>query len=183
VIHQKYPGYFNEISFKYPLLICPSYSFIGGIFYDMKRSIFFLILSLFFYTSAFSKTLSVNCEKAALMSGPGKNFQTLYEYDKGFPLKVISTKGKWVKIEDFEKDSGWIFKEFLADHPSVIVKANKNSERKINIRVGPGDTYKIIGQAFYGVVFEKLEQKNSWVKIHHDSGLTGWVQSSFLWGN
>ena len=116
------------------------------------------------------------------MSGPGKNYQIKCEYDKGFPLKVTSTKGKWVKTEDFEKDSGWILNDFLSDHPSVIVKVNKNTENKINIRIGPGDNYKIVGQAFYGVVFEKIEHKNGWVKIHHDSGLTGWVKGSFLWG-
>jgi SH3-like domain-containing protein len=149
----------------------------------MKSSIIFLFLFFLFSGSASSKMLSVKSEKTALMSGPGKTYQIKCEYDKGFPLKVISTKGKWVKIEDFEKDSGWIFKDFLSNHPSVIVKANKNTEKKINIRDGPGENYKIVGEAFYGVVFERIEQKNSWIKVRHDSGLTGWVKSSFLWGD
>jgi SH3-like domain-containing protein len=148
----------------------------------MIKSFFFLIFFLFIATTAYSKMLSVKNEKAVLMAGPGKNFQMKVEYDKGFPLKVTSSKGNWVKIEDFESETGWIYKDSLADIPAVIVKANKNTENKVNIRVGPGDSYRIVGQAFYGVVFEKIEEKSGWVKIHHDSGLTGWVKSSFLWG-
>jgi SH3-like domain-containing protein len=133
-------------------------------------------------SSAYSKMLTVKSDKTQVMSGPGKSFQIKCEYDKGFPLKVTSIKGKWLKIEDFENDSGWMYKDSLIDHPSVIVKANKNNESKINLRSGPGESYNIIGQAFYGVVFEKIEQKSGWVKIHHDSGLTGWTKNSFLWG-
>jgi SH3-like domain-containing protein len=148
----------------------------------MIKSFIFLVFFLFIATTAYSKMLSVKNEKAVLMAGPGKNFQMKVEYDKGFPLKVTSSKGNWVKIEDFENETGWIYKDSLADIPAVIVKANKNTEYKVNIRVGPGDSYKIVGQAFYGVVFEKIEEKSGWVKIHHDSGLTGWIKRSFLWG-
>jgi SH3-like domain-containing protein len=148
----------------------------------MFKTFIFLGFFLFIATTAYSKMLSVKNEKAVLMAGPGKNFQMKFEYDKGFPLKVTSSKGNWVKIEDFERETGWINKDSLADNPAVIVKANKNTENKVNIRVGPGDSYKIVGQAFYGVVFEKIEEKTVWVKIRHDSGLTGWIKSSFLWG-
>jgi SH3-like domain-containing protein len=148
----------------------------------MIRSTFFILIFLLLASSAYSKMLTVKSDKTQVMSGPGKSFQIKCEYDKGFPLKVTSIKGKWLKIEDFENDSGWMYKDSLIDRPSVIVKANKNNENKINLRSGPGESYNIIGQAFYGVVFEKLEQKSGWVKIHHDSGLTGWTKSSFLWG-
>jgi SH3-like domain-containing protein len=148
----------------------------------MPRLSLLIFIFLLISTSAYCKMLTVKNEKVPLMSGPAKSFQIKCEYDKGFPIKVTSTKGKWVKIEDFENDSGWIYRDFLIDHPSVIVKANRNTENKINLRSGPGESYKIIGQAFYGVVFEKIEQKNGWVKIRHDSGLTGWVKGLFLWG-
>jgi SH3-like domain-containing protein len=150
----------------------------------MKKLILISLLILLLFNVDFSnaKTLSVVTEKADLLSGPGNNFQIKCEYSKGFPVKVKSFKGQWVKIEDFENDSGWISKKSLSEAPYVIVKANRNSENKINIRVGPGDSYKIIGQAFYGVVLEKIEIKNGWVKVRHDTGLVGWVLSSLLWG-
>jgi len=150
----------------------------------MKKLILIQLLTLLFFQVDFlnAKTLSIGIEKADLLTGPGKDFQIKCEYSKGFPVKVKSFKGQWVKIEDFENDSGWISKISLSETPYVIVKANRNSENKINIRIGPGDSYKIIGQAFYGVVFEKIDHKNGWIKVRHDSGLVGWVLSSLLWG-
>ena len=150
----------------------------------MKRFLVLLILvvSLSISNEAFPKMLSVKAEKVQVMTGPKKNSQVKWEYAKGFPVNTKSTQGNWVKVEDFEKDSGWVLKDLLSDQPAVIVKANKNHAEKINIHVGPGKDFKVVGQAFYGVVFKKIEQKNGWVKVQHDSGLTGWVKNSFLWG-
>ncbi len=38
-------------------------------------------------------------------------------------------------------------------------------------------TRKIVGKAYYGVVFKMLRQKSDWVEVQHESGLTGWVYS------
>jgi SH3-like domain-containing protein len=150
----------------------------------MMRTLFylFLIVALIPTENALSKMLSVKVEKVQLMSRPDKNSQVTWEYGKGFPVNILSTHGQWVKVEDFEHDSGWVLKNLLSDQPTVIVKANRKTEGKIDIHVGPGKEYQTIGQAFYGVVFRKLEHKNGWMKVLHDSGLTGWVKDSFLWG-
>lgn len=143
----------------------------------------FLTLFLCMAYPAYSKMLSVKAEKVQVMSEPEKNSRAKWEYAKGFPLDTKSSQGKWVKVVDFEKDSGWVLKNLLSDEPTVIVKANKNTDGKINIHTEPDKDSKIIGQAFYGVVFKKIEDKKGWVKVQHDSGLTGWVKSSFLWGD
>jgi len=147
----------------------------------------FLIVT-FFVTllspvGSYSKTLTVKTKTILLMSGPGKTYKSKWEYDRGFPLKILSSKGSWTKVEDFENDSGWIPTESLSDRPAVIVKANKHTQAKVNIRSGPGFKYKVIGKAFYGVVFEKVKQKKGWTMVHHDSGLTGWIKNTLLWGN
>ena len=64
----------------------------------------------------------------------------------------------------------------------MIVKANKGQDKKINIREKPGTKNKIVGQAYYGVVFNALQKKADWVKVKHESGLTGWIKQSLLWG-
>jgi SH3-like domain-containing protein len=152
---------------------------------DMIRLSLLLSLVLILYPAipAHSKMLSVKAEKVQVMSEPETNSSVKWEYAKGFPVDTKSFRGKWVKVEDFEKDSGWVLKNLLSDEPAVIVKANKNSEGKINIHTSADKDSKIIGQAFYGVVFKKVEYKNGWVKVKHDSGLTGWVKSSLLWGD
>jgi len=143
-------------------------------------SIFFL--SCFVINPAYAKMRSIDGEKVQLRSGPGTKYSSKWEYGNGFPLKVLSQKGSWVKVKDFENDTGWVFNKYLTPKPHMIVKVNKGKKKKINIRSGPGTKYKTVGRAYYGVVFETLGQKNGWAKVKHESGLTGWIKRSLLWG-
>ncbi len=151
----------------------------------LKKYILSLILVCFcvlFSSISFAEMLSVNSESVNLRSGPGTNFDVKWEYGKGFPLQVVTKKGDWVKVSDFEKDSGWIYKPLLTRKGHMIVKVFKNQNKKVNIRSGPGTKYRIVGKAYYGVVFETIEQKNGWARIKHETGLVGWVKRSLLWG-
>jgi SH3-like domain-containing protein len=139
-----------------------------------------LLISL--CTTSIAEMLSVNSDSVNLRSGPGTNYDVKWEYGKGFPLQIITKKGDWVEVSDFENDSGWIYKPLLSDKGHMIVKVHKNENKKINIRSGPGTNYKIVGKAYYGVVFETLEQRDGWIKIKHETGLVGWISRSLIWG-
>lgn len=41
-------------------------------------------------------------------SGPGTKNQILFILDREIPLKVLSRKGRWIKIEHEDGDRGWI---------------------------------------------------------------------------
>ncbi len=140
-----------------------------------------LVIS-FLVTPAFAKMGSINGEKVQLRSGPGTKYSVKWEYGNGFPLKILSRKGNWIKVVDFENDSGWVYKKYVNSTPHMIVKVNKGKKKKINLRSGPGIGYKVVGKAYYGVVFKTLDQKKGWAKIKHESGLTGWIKRSLLWG-
>jgi len=141
-----------------------------------------LSIALLNATPSLAKMMSVKGDNVRLRSGPGEQYYVKWEYGDGFPLKVLSSKGNWYKVLDFERDTGWIRKDLLVSKPHMVVKVNKNKKRKINIRSGPGTRFKIIGKAFYGVVFETINQKKGWAKVRHESGLVGWVKRSLLWG-
>jgi SH3-like domain-containing protein len=151
-----------------------------------SKKIFVLIFTFFtvcmFTALAHGQMLSVDGENVNLRSGPGTKYQVKWEYGKGFPLKVISKKGDWVKVTDFENDSGWIYKPLLSKKGHMIVKAFKDKNKRVNIRSGPGTHYKVVGKAYYGVVFETLEQQNGWAKVRHESGLVGWIKRTLVWG-
>jgi len=121
-------------------------------------------------------------DKTYVRSGPGENYSVTWEYGSGFPLKMISKKGQWIKVQDFENDSGWVNSATLNNGPTTIVKVNKGKNKKINIRNGPGTTYKVIAQAYYGVVFKKKDEQKGWTKVKHETGIEGWIESSLLWG-
>jgi SH3-like domain-containing protein len=126
--------------------------------------------------------VSVAGENVNMRKGPSDRYPIIWELGKGFPLRVIGSQGNWLKVSDFESDVGWIYKELVSKKPHLIVKANKDSKARINIRSGPGTGYKIVGKAEYGVVFETLQRRDSWVQVRHETGLTGWIKRSLLWG-
>lgn len=160
------------------------------IYCKLFRSIFLkipfvlLILILFFYAPVVqAEKLSIKGDNVHLRTGPGKDFKVKWEYGSGFPVEILEKKGDWLKIKDFENDTGWVHKSFLTKTFHTIVKANKNSDKTINIRKDPGSNGKIVGMAYYGVVFKVLSNKSGWVEVEHETGLTGWVSSNLLWGN
>jgi SH3-like domain-containing protein len=142
----------------------------------------FLLFTLFIIAPVNAEMASINGDKVQLRSGPGTQYKAKWQYGDGFPLKIIDKKGQWVKIKDFENDTGWIYKKFITNTGYMIVKANKNKKKKINIRKEPSIESEVVGQAYYGVVFKTLEQNKGWAKVKHESGLTGWINRSLLWG-
>jgi SH3-like domain-containing protein len=148
-----------------------------------QRPFFFLFsLILLLAQNTYAEMLSVKNEDAQLHTGPGETFQVKWKYGKGFPLEIVSQKGEWLKVSDFEEDTGWIYKPLLTKTPHMVIRVNKNQDKKVNIRGGPEEDADIVGEAVYGVVFETLEQKHGWVKVRHESGLEGWIKRSLLWG-
>ncbi len=141
-----------------------------------------IILLLLWQTSAFAEMRSISSDKVNLRSGPGQNHSILWEYGKGFPVKIISKQGQWIRIRDFENDSGWVHDSLLSKKPYVIVSVNKGKNKQINIRSGPGTNYSVTGKAYYGVVFERMKQDKGWINVKHESGVEGWIERSLLWG-
>lgn len=142
----------------------------------------FLLTTLFTLSPALAKMGSIDGDKVQLRTGPGTKYAAKWQYGNGFPVKIVTRKGNWVKVTDFENDTGWIYKKFISNTPHMIIKANKGKKKKINIRNGPGTKYKVVGQAYYGVVFETVRQSRGWAKVKHESGLTGWIKRSLIWG-
>jgi len=131
---------------------------------------------------SYSEMLSVKGDQVNLRSGPGKDYAIKWEYGTGFPLQVIRRQNNWIKVKDFEEEQGWIHSALLDNTKHVIVNSNRNSDQSINIRTGPGISYPVVGRAHYGVVFSLKDSSNGWIQVEHESGLSGWIKSSLLWG-
>jgi SH3-like domain-containing protein len=143
----------------------------------LRRLLLAVMLVLLTASVASARMVSISGNKVNLRSGPGTNYAILWELGKGYPLRVIDSRGGWLKVVDFENDEGWVSSKLVSRSPYLIVKRNR-----INIRGGPGTRYRVVGQANYGVVFRTLERRSGWVKIKHENGMSGWVERSLLWG-
>ena len=143
-----------------------------------KKVVLAIVLTLFMVSIADAiKLVSISGESVNMRSGPGENYSVLWELGKGFPLKVLGKKGTWTKVEDFEGDIGWVYGKLIGRKAHMIVK-----KKRINVRSGPGSSYRLVGKANYGVVFKTIKSDKGWVKVKHENGLTGWIKRSLLWG-
>ncbi|MDH3347601.1 MAG: SH3 domain-containing protein [Desulfobulbaceae bacterium] len=141
----------------------------------------FLITFLFQPIDVFAKMVSIVKENINMRSGPGTKYQVKWKLGKGYPLIIVSQKGKWLNVKDFEGDTGWVYRTLTDTTPHLVVK-----RKKVNVRSGPGEKYGIISEAKYGVVFETLKKKGGftgWVEVKHEkTGITGWIRRDLLWG-
>lgn len=136
------------------------------------------VLGIFFFTEAFSADyVSVKGDNVNVRTGAGTNYEVSMELFAGYPLKVMSTQGEWLKIVDFENDSGWIHKSLVNDGNTVIVNGNKS----VNMRAEPSTNSTIVATVDRGVVLTKLETQGKWLKLKHSTGLIGWIYKPLLW--
>lgn len=121
--------------------------------------------------------VSVDRSQVNLRAGAGTHTEALWVLSRGYPLEVTGRKGQWLKVRDFENDSGWIFRPMVGKTPHLIVKS-----KVANIRSTPSTRSPILGQAQYGDVVRRLEHRQEWVKIERDDGIKGWIARKLLWG-
>ena len=100
----------------------------------------------------------------------------------GFPLEVVKRSADWLQVKDFEGSTGWVQKNTVNTAQHVVVRANKGTDKTINVRKEPDRKAEVVAQARYGVVFKKLGKKGDWVRVEHGEGVTGWIENSLLWG-
>ena len=142
----------------------------------------FVLLSSVTIGPVMARMVAVKNDNVNMRSGPGLKKKVIWKLGTGFPLKVMKKSGAWLQVKDFEGTVGWVHKDVVNRSGHMIVKAQKKSKGKINLRNKPNTTSKVVAKAYYGVVFKTLKQKSGWVKVHHEKGVTGWVKRSLLWG-
>ncbi len=125
--------------------------------------------------------LCVNVQNANIRVGPGTNYDKIWEVYKYMPFKKVgvSTSGEWYAVQDVDGDVNWIHKKLVTSkYKCAVVKSEE-----VNIRTGPGTKYQknSTGPAKKYYSFKILKQQGSWVKVKDDLGVTGWINTDYLW--
>ncbi len=149
-----------------------------------------LVLALLFLTrlcccpasATAGEMVSISGDSAGLLSQAKANAEVQWELGEGFPLRVLQKQGDWLKVKDFENDSGWVRAKQTSKKRFVIISANRDGKDKVNIRQGAGTSHGVVARASYGVVLEVLETQKNWVRVRHEKGVTGWVNRLYVWG-
>ena len=129
-------------------------------------------------TPAKNAYVSVSKDGTSIRTTPSANGEVHGEVFAGFPLQILSSKGDWSEVVDFEGDKGWISNSVISPRKSVIVK-----EKKISLRQAPNSEAgnPVVVIARYGVTFTPLENRGEWLKVRHEDGTEGWVSNEQIW--
>lgn len=136
------------------------------------------ILCLFLAVPALaeSQRLAVKVSVANIRSGPGEQYDALWQVGMYHPLRIIEKKGGWYRFRDFEKDEGWVHRSLVAELDTVIT-----INEKCNIRSGPSTRQAVAFTAEKGVPFKVLERRKDWIRVAHADGDQGWIHKSLVW--
>jgi len=121
--------------------------------------------------------VSIDRPQVNLRSGAGTEHHAVWKLSQGYPLEVTGRQGNWLKVRDFEHDTGWVYRPLVSKKRHVIVKA-----AVANLRRTPSTRSPILGKTEYGDVLRHLEKRPGWIKVERDDGLTGWIARHLLWG-
>jgi SH3-like domain-containing protein len=136
-----------------------------------------LTLLIFPSLSLGARAVSVKNDGVNIRSGPGTDFPVTMEVFKGYPLKVLETKGDWLKVTDFDNDSGWIYAPLVIPGSTVIA----NGKGDINMRSQPKSNSSKVATVARGVVMKRVSTKDDWVQVRHSQGTKGWIYAPLLW--
>jgi SH3-like domain-containing protein len=123
------------------------------------------------------RMVSIAREEVNMRTGAGTEHPATWALSRGYPLKVIGTRGSWLKVIDFEKDTGWVYRPLTDTTPHYVV-----SVKVANMRSGPSTGSRIVAKLAYGDVLKTLMHRGAWVKLQRQGGLRGWVARKLLWG-
>ena len=96
--------------------------------------------------------VSVQRAEVNLRAGAGTQHEALWVLSRGYPLEVTGRKGQWLKVRDFENDTGWIFRPLVGKKAHHVVKGSV-----VNLRSSPSTRSRIVGKATRGEVLRTLD--------------------------
>ena len=91
--------------------------------------------------------VSVQRAEVNLRAGAGTQHEALWVLSRGYLLEVTGRKGQWLKVRDFENDTGWIFRPLVGKKAHHVVKGSV-----VNLRSSPSTRSRIVGKATRGEV-------------------------------
>jgi len=141
--------------------------------------IYAIIITLFITLSsgvAMAERLAVSASVANIRSGPGTEYDIIWQVGKYHPIQIVKKSGDWHRFRDFEQDEGWIHKSLVSKIRTVITK-----KKKSNIRSGPGTRHKIVFTVEKGIPFRVIKRKGSWIFIEHADEDKGWIYEALVW--
>ena len=122
--------------------------------------------------------ISLKSNDANIRIGPSKNYPIEIKYiKKNYPLKILEEYEDWRKVEDFQKNFGWIHKSLISGSRTGIVVSNDNKTIKL-LNTLNGN---VIGEIGKGNIVFLEKCKIDWCLVSFGN-YRGWVDKKNIWG-
>ena len=122
--------------------------------------------------------ISLKSNDANIRIGPSKNYPIEIKYiKKNYPLKVLEEYEDWRKVEDFQKNFGWIHKSLISGIRTGIVLSNDNKTIKL-LNTLNGN---VIGEIGSGNIVFLEKCKIDWCLVSFGN-YRGWIDKKNIWG-
>ena len=122
--------------------------------------------------------ISLKSNDANIRVGPSKNYPIEIKYiKKNYPLKVLEEYEDWRKVEDFQKNFGWIHKSLISGTRTGIVLSNDNKTIKL-LNTLNGN---VIGEIGNGNIIFLEKCKIDWCLVSLGD-FKGWMDKKYIWG-
>jgi len=129
-------------------------------------------------TGSFYK--SIGKDNVNIRSGPGDKQAVLFTVNEGHPVRIEKTQGKWVKIKDWEGDTGWVLKDNVQNIRTIVITSGR-----VNVRSGPSMSQASTSTLDRGMIVQVIEEQKGWLKVaNYDTHKTlGWIYKEMAWGH
>lgn len=147
----------------------------------MLKTMVFLILALAVALSPCwgAPMKSIGKNKVNVRSGPSLTNDIIFQAHLGYPIEVEKRQGDWVRVKDWQGDTGWVYRPLVKNVQTVVVLKDN-----VNVRKGPGLRHKVITKVNEGEVYKLFKEKGNWVKIGYylEGEEIGWIRNDLIWG-
>ena len=121
--------------------------------------------------------VSLKTNDANIRVGPSKKYPIVLKYTKkNFPLKVLEEYEEWRRVEDLEKNSGWIHKSLITGKRTGIILSDEKNVKLLNTLDG-----NIIGEIGKRNIVYLEKCKINWCLVSLGN-FNGWIDKKYIWG-
>ncbi|MDD5128991.1 MAG: SH3 domain-containing protein [Candidatus Omnitrophica bacterium] len=152
-----------------------------------KTILFVFLLSLIFPGLVFAEgfiafTGQINANDVNVRVDATVSSRVACTLEKGKLVEVISEAYDWYKIRLPKEVPSYIKKEFVECIDRVPEKCSnaKVIASKVNIRLGPGESFWILGQVDKSTIVNIIQDEGGWYKIEPVHQSYGWVNKKFV---
>lgn len=135
------------------------------------------VLIIVFF-SAQLRALCVTTDRANLRKGPGMNFKITWTVGKFMPLKKISRKGSWLKVQDVDNETHWIQSSAVSEVISCVVVKSRTAVLRQGASVSSAPAEYTVVDRY--TPFKKLERNGEYIRVANEFE-NFWIKDAAVW--